>query len=58
MYVILRKFYRSVRDIERGAPYRVYQHVFDPMSAAEAATVRSKLNTPPLAIDVIVPVQS
>ena len=53
-YNIVRKFYRTTRDMESGRPFKVYIHTLAPMSLRDAHTVRSKLCPPDNAIDVVV----
>lgn len=55
-YNIVRKFYRTPRDMESGKPFKTHPHAFTPMSLRDALTVRRKLCPPDNAIDVIVAV--
>lgn len=55
-YNIVRKFYRSTRDMESTRPFKVICHAFTPMPLRDALTVRRKLCPPDNAIDVIVAV--
>lgn len=57
MYRIVRKFYRTKKDIETGNFIKTHVHEFDPLTRREAVIVKAKLATPDNAIDHIEAIQ-